>query len=71
MGHSFSYIDISSCVINVEKKFEDLQRILNCWKIRKLTLLGLLKSLSLSKQVDKGTFRSVWDNKSSKIKKPL
>jgi len=38
--------------LNFDKKFEDLEKILNSWKRRKLTLLGkinIVKSLGLSK----------------------
>ena len=51
-GIHFTNDSSTSDKLNFEKKLEDLQRILNSWKRRKLTLLGkinIAKSLALSK----------------------
>ena len=52
VGINFTNDSSTSDKLNFEKKLEDLQRILNSWKRRKLTLLGkmnIVKSLGLSK----------------------
>ena len=52
LGIHFTNDSSTSDKLNFEKKLEDLQRILNSWKRRKLTLLGkinIVKSLGLSK----------------------
>ena len=52
LGIHFTNDSSTSDILNFEKKLEDLQRILNSWKRRKLTLLGkinIVKSLGLSK----------------------
>ena len=52
LGIHFTNDSSTSDKLNFEKKLKDLQRILNSWKTRKLTLLGkinIVKALGLPK----------------------
>jgi len=58
--------------LNFEKKLEDLQKILNSWKRRKLTLLGrinIAKSLGLSKLIYNATVLSLPEEFAKKVDK--
>ena len=74
--------------LNFYMKLENLEKVLNSWKRRKLTLYGkinIIKTLGLSKltfsasvlpipenfadEVNKLTFKFLWDAKPAKIKK--
>ena len=67
--------DISKCEsLNFDKKLEDLEKILNFWKRRKLTLLGIInmvKSLGLSKLIYNASVLSLPGNFSKRVDKTI
>ena len=56
-----------------EKKLEDLEKILNSWKRRKLTLLGkiIVRSLGLSKLIYNASVLSLPENFSKRVDKVI
>ena len=88
MAERLSSSEKVSGKLNFYEKLDVLEKTLNNWKRRKLTLLGkinIVKSVGLSKliynasvlpvpnnfcdQVNKVTFKFIWDNKIAKILK--
>ena len=74
LGIHFSN-DRSKCEsLNFDKKLEDLEKILNSWKRRKLTLLGkinIVKSLGLSKLIYNASVLPVPENFSKRVDKTI
>ena len=72
LGIHFTKEKCISDALNFEKKLEDLQKILNSWKRRKLTLLGrinIAKSLGLSKLIYNATVLSLPEEFAKKVDK--
>jgi len=74
LGIHFSN-DRSKCEsLNFDNKLEDLEKILNSWKRRKLTLLGkinIVKSLGLSKLLYYASVLSLPENFSKRVDKTI
>ena len=72
LGIHFTKEKRISDALNFEKKLEDLQKILNSWKRRKLTLLGrinIAKSLGLSKLIYNASVLSLPEEFAKKVDK--
>ena len=65
--------DRSKCQsLNFDKKLEDLEKILNTWKRRKLTLLRkIVKSLGLSRLIYNASVLTLPDNFSKRVDKTI
>ena len=74
LGIHFTNDSSSSDKRNFEKKLEDVQRILNSWKRRKLTLLGkinIVKSLGLSKLTYNASVLTLPEDFDKKVNKTI
>ena len=58
LGIHFTNDSTTSDKLNFEKKLEDLQRIHNSWKRRKLTLLGKINIVKVTVDL-RGVFRRI------------
>ena len=69
LGVFFSYDTAKANKLNFDEKMRSMEKILNIWKNRKLTLIGsrinIVKTLALPNMI----FNFIWENKPPKIKK--
>ena len=72
LGIHFSNDKSKHETLNFDKKLDDLEKIINSWKRRKLTFLGkinIVKSLGLSKLIYNASVLSLSKNFSKKVDK--